>query len=218
MAIELPGQVFGEWTVLEDRGRSGGHAMVLARCSCGTEKVVRLKHLTSGASHSCHGFGSTVRTHGHASGSRHDTNRTTPEYNAWKMMRQRCSNPKNPNYKNYGARGIRVCEEWDRSFEAFLRDMGPRPSPDLSIDRINNDGNYEPGNCRWATDHQQQTNRGNNLLRSAFGEQKTLREWAEDSRCVVSFAALKTRVIRRRVDLQTAMTIPWQRGVAIAAR
>lgn len=89
-----------------------------------------------------------------------------PEYTTWKGMKNRCLNPRSPLYRHYGGRGIAVCERWQRSFEAFLDDMGRaprgrRPSghPKYSIDRINNDGNYEPGNCRWATWKQQAQNR-----------------------------------------------------------
>lgn len=82
----------------------------------------------------------------------------TPEYTVWAMMIQRCCNPKHVAYVNYGGRGITVCERWRNSFCAFLADMGFRPNG-LSIDRIDNDGNYEPGNCRWATDQQQSFNR-----------------------------------------------------------
>lgn len=82
----------------------------------------------------------------------------TNEYRIWAGMQQRCSNPNRPEYPNYGGRGIRVCERWG-DFELFLGDMGPRPGLEYSIDRINNDGNYEPGNCRWATKSEQQSNR-----------------------------------------------------------
>lgn len=80
--------------------------------------------------------------------------RRTPEYMAWNSMISRCSNPRHQGFHNYGGRGIRVCDRW-RSFSVFLADMGTRPSPQHSIDRINNDGNYEPANCRWATGSEQ---------------------------------------------------------------
>ncbi len=82
-----------------------------------------------------------------------------PLYSTWQNMRQRCVNPKHPAYSHYGERGVTVCERWSNSFKAFLEDMGEKPSPELSIDRIDNDGNYEPGNCRWATKSQQMLNR-----------------------------------------------------------
>ncbi len=90
------------------------------------------------------------------------------EYLCWWNMINRCANPQNPNFRNYGARGITVCKRWAESFEAFLIDMGRRPSPHHSIDRINNNGNYEPGNCRWATRSQQGHNTRNNKLTRAM--------------------------------------------------
>lgn len=81
-----------------------------------------------------------------------------PDYNCWKKMRNRCNNPNNGDYRYYGARGIRVCARWN-CFADFIADMGPRPTGRHTIDRINNDGNYEPGNCRWATMAQQNANR-----------------------------------------------------------
>lgn len=95
--------------------------------------------------------GRLVETHGHSK-------RRSPEYVAWATMLQRCNNPKASGYVNYGGRGIRVCARW-ATFEHFLADVGPRPEGKYSLDRINNERDYEPGNCRWATKQEQQRNR-----------------------------------------------------------
>lgn len=98
----------------------------------------------------------SLRRHGHAA--RNPLARS-PEYRAWDAMKSRCYNPKARGYAGYGGRGIAVCDRWRYSFENFLADMGERPSPEHSLDRIDNDGNYEPGNVRWATRSEQQRNR-----------------------------------------------------------
>jgi hypothetical protein len=113
--------------------------------------------------------GDRSRTHGRS---------RTPEYCCWQAMIQRCINPHRRGYENYGGRGISVCDRWRTSFENFTADMGPRP-PGHSLDRIDNDGNYEPGNCRWATNTVQLRNRGNNRLVTFNGETLTISEWAE---------------------------------------
>lgn len=110
---------------------------------------------------------------------RNSNERKTPEYVAWWSMRGRCLNKKDSeDYKRYGERGITVCREWD-SFENFLKDMGRRPSEDYSLDRIDNNGNYEPSNCRWATKKQQSRNRRTNRLLTYKNQTKPLCEWSD---------------------------------------
>lgn len=102
----------------------------------------------------------------------------TPEYITWLSMRQRCCDPSHTSWKNYGARGVTVCERWKDSFENFLADLGPKPSRKHSLDRITATGNYEPGNCRWTTHKEQQNNRRNNRCVEIDGTKMTLAEAA----------------------------------------
>lgn len=124
-------------------------------CDCGVEKKISGKALASGLTKSC-GCLNSERSrerhlvHGMAG---------TSEYRTWQHMLYRCHNNKAKEYQNYGGRGISVCGQWRRSFEAFFDHVGLKPRPDLSIDRIDNDGDYEPGNVRWATSKQQNENR-----------------------------------------------------------
>lgn len=120
------------------------------RCDCGRTTIVRSEQLRSGHTRSCGCLGrdkviERSTKHGHCVGQT-----KTPEYQAWSKAIDRCRNPRTTGFENYGGRGIAVCSRWLNSFEDFLADMGPRPRRH-SLDRINNDGDYEPANCRWAT-------------------------------------------------------------------
>lgn len=116
---------------------------------------------------------SRKKIHGETAGGKR-----SPEYSLWKQMRNRCSNPKNQNFVEYGARGIKVCAEWE-TFLPFLKDIGRRPSPKHSLDRINPNGNYEPENCRWVTSGVQQRNRRNTVRLTLGGVTLGLQDWAE---------------------------------------
>jgi len=124
-------------------------------------------------------------------------------------MRRRCSDPRNKRYASYGGRGIKVCPAWAGDFEVFYvwaRTAGYGSG--LTIERVDNDGDYEPGNCRWATRAEQALNSRRNVHLTAFGETKTIKEWADDPRCVVSEEALRLRVSRRRWEAERALTTP----------
>jgi hypothetical protein len=157
-----PGEEFGLLTVLHETERDpkSGRRRVMVQCKCGTVKPVVVKDLLAGSYRSCGCYRATLLKEGLHSTHRHWVNRRpSPEYQSWNQAKQRCHNPLHAEYGKYGAKGIRMCERWLNSFEAFLEDMGPRPHPDMSLDRIDNTKGYEPGNCRWATKAEQAKNR-----------------------------------------------------------
>lgn len=130
----------------------------LCRCDCGTETIIPGDNLRRAITKSCGCLRTEVtRSRSYKHGHNIRGHRSS-SYRSWANMIERCTNPHDTDWKNYGGRGIAVCDRWRHSFEAFLEDMGEKP-PGHSIDRINNDGNYEPGNCRWATASEQQHNK-----------------------------------------------------------
>ncbi|MER5882692.1 hypothetical protein ABT160_02570 [Streptomyces sp. NPDC001941] len=147
------GARFGKLTVTGERIPTR-QATVPVRCDCGTEKVAFV-HQLGVQVNSC---GQCLRAPVHHGKSR------TPEYRAWMRMIQRCTNPNNSNWSRYGGRGISVAACFRHDFEAFLREIGPRPTPSHSVDRIDNDRGYEPGNVRWATPSEQALNRSPRTL------------------------------------------------------
>ena len=163
------GTRFERWTVLSYEG----HSRYQCLCDCGQSTFVRADRLRNGQSRSCGCIQKEVATklattHGCA---------RTPTYLIWRGMLQRCQNPGSRIYKYYGGRGIAICERWQK-FENFAADMGERPDG-LTIDRINNDGNYEPSNCRWASKKEQSQNSSRKRLVAFNGVTKNLCEWTE---------------------------------------
>jgi hypothetical protein len=175
------GTVFSRLTIVGAPERHDQRWYVLCRCECGTEKLLQCKHLTSGATVSCgcvrRGLPNLKnRTHGNCSGE----SKASPTYLSWIAAKSRCEDVKDRDYANYGGRGIKMCERWLGDFSAFLSDMGERPAG-MTLDRFPNaDGDYEPGNCRWATHREQQNNRRNNVLIEHNGQMKTCTQVARE--------------------------------------
>lgn len=173
MKAHLEGQRFGRLTVLQKAEARNGKQRWLCMCDCGGRNTVATGSLRSGHIQSCGCLyvesRGTRRTHGKSK---------LPEYRVWKSMITRCENRTRDFWKRYGGRGIYVCDRWRNDFTAFLRDMGPRPSSGHTIERINNDGNYEPDNCRWATYEEQGQNTSRARRITFDGQTMSIGGWA----------------------------------------
>ena len=175
MLVDLRGKKFGRLVPIEVVGSDKYSKHIWkCKCDCGNTTYATTGLLTSGKTKSCgcykqDEFKQRVTTHGMTN---------TRVYGIWQQMKDRCLNSKNPHFYCYGGRGITVCERWKNSFENFLSDMG-NPNNDLSIDRIDPDGNYEPSNCRWATVYQQAHNKRNTIRVTIDGVTDTIDKWEE---------------------------------------
>lgn len=206
---DLRGRRFGRLTAVEYAGHSQGSRVSLWRCvcDCGGSTTSSAYNLKIGNSGSC-GCRRKETLAGYAT---HGASKTA-EYRSWLAMKKRCGNPMDKHYADYGGRGVAVCERWRQSFENFLADMGTKPSPAHTLDRIDNDGNYEPGNCRWATIHEQASNRRNNRIIEFENEKATIQEWSR--RLGITISTLDYRL--RAWPMRLAMTLP--HGSAVRRR
>lgn len=183
--------------------------MYECRCDCGTEKTVPYNNLKSGATKSCGCYRLEIMAeerkkshprHGHTAGGR-----PTTEYKAWCHLVSRCTNSDDPAWHRYGGRGITVCDRWRGSFEAFLEDMGPKPSPDLTIERVDNDKGYYKENCVWATRRQQADNTRKAVHHELDGETHNQSEWGRVNgikQCTISLR------LKRGWSKEEALTRP----------
>jgi hypothetical protein len=195
------GEVFGRLTVIEEAEKQHGRIAYLCQCECGNQVIVSANKLRKGHTQSC---GCLKKERTSEAKKTHGMQHTT-EYNTWIGMKTRCFNPKNQDFKNYGGRGIIVCDEWKDSFETFYTDMGAKPEG-YSIDRIDVDGNYEPSNCRWATRSEQQRNRTDNHLLTYKEETKTMIEWSDELK--IKYSVLKDRITRYQWSVERAFSQP----------
>lgn len=185
----ISGQRFGKLVALSFTGTRSGKPLWLCACDCGNQCIRLARCLCSKNSTKSCGCIVTDFCKSHA---KHRMGHTRI-YGIWRNMRYRCNNSKCSMYRYYGGRGIRICDRWG-SFEAFLADMGERPTAQHSLDRIDNDGNYEPSNCRWATHFEQHnhTNATHNITLN--GITKCIAEWARSSG--INLSTLQSRIRR----------------------
>ena len=204
---DLTGQRFGRLVVVKRHPITSqwGNLLWECQCDCGKTSVARSNNLIAGKTASC-GCGRVEHhiTHG---------KRHSPEYYAWANMIQRCTTPTNPGYAFYGGRGIKVCDEWLKSFEVFYADMGPRPSADHSVERRDVNGNYESSNCFWATKTQQNNNTRRNVYYEFGGRRITEAQLAHEHG--LSQQTLRGR-LARGMTLEEALAKPvrvgWSKG------
>lgn len=191
--IDLVGRTFGTLTVVAPAQSVASGAAWDCVCNCGrTRSRIAAVNLKSGHTTSCGSCARSVARMKHGESTVGGRRKATVEYTTWVSILGRCYNDKCKDYRNYGARGILMCERWRNSFESFLGDMGRRPSAKHSIDRFpDTNGNYEPSNCRWATATEQARNKRSTLVVEHAGERLLLIEWAE--RLGVKYATLWQR-------------------------
>lgn len=203
MALDLTGRKIHRLTALKLTRKRGKRAWEVV-CECGTRMVMVTEHFLRGKTKSCGCYAREIAP------MRSSQNRTThgfartPIYNAWCAMMRRCYNKSSNRYRHYGGRGITVCARWHNVVN-FVNDMSPRPDG-YSLDRINNDGNYEPSNCRWATRQQQIYNRQVTRRVAYRGEKRTMRELSQ--LCGLRPSILASRIFYNNWTVERAMSTP----------
>jgi len=171
----LVGERYGRLTVAKFGGRRNRRSYWVCVCDCGAEVEIRADSIRSGSTTSC---GCAQKQAVSEANSKHGMCES-PEYIAWTQARYRCGKKDHPNYRNYGGRGISVCDRWQDSFDAFYADMGPRPSDKHSLERVDNDKGYSPENCKWATSKEQGNNKRSCRIIEHEGVSLNVTQWAQ---------------------------------------
>jgi len=205
--MPMEGKKIARLTVISFAYKKNNKAHWNCRCDCGSLVAVNGVHLRNGNTKSCGCWKLEASSRTGKSNTTHGL-RHRSEYRIWVLMKSRCYNPKDKGYKNYGGRGIIVSERWKDNFENFLTDMGPRPSKKFSIERQDNDGNYEPGNCHWATDQEQANNRRTNVIVSYKGIDLTIMNAIRVAGNVVSKTTVLHRINRLGWNITRAVETP----------
>jgi hypothetical protein len=198
---DLSGRVFGRLTVISRGENFGVGVGWLCQCKCGNVKNVRSACLRKGYTLSC---GCYHRDRTRESHLTHGMSRK-PEYQAWNHMIQRCYNERTCNFTNYGGRGISVCVRWRKSFLNFFKDMGKKPSPKHSIDRLDNSKGYSPSNCRWSDQFQQASNKRGIRDITFLGETMCLKAWCR--KLNLRYKNTHKRIFIRGWDVERAFTV-----------
>lgn len=195
---DISGRKFGKLTIIEPSHREKGKWLWRCICECGNDKYFAISgDLKSGNTTSCGCLrGNALKMS------------DTALYQRWYKIRARCKEQKNKDYPRYGGRGIKICSDWSDRFENFVRDMGYPPEKH-EIDRIDNNGNYEPGNCRWVTSSINNNNRSSNILITAFGETLNITQWAH--KMGINRETLGKRIRTGNLTIEEALTIKGKR-------
>lgn len=204
-SVIIPGQRFGRLIIIREIEEQPPFRIILCRCDCGVEIPVRLNSLRTGNTTSCGCFRKEVVS---AKNLTHGMSQTSI-YQTWKGMIKRCENPNDSVYRYYGGRGIKVCTRWRESFDAFLKDVGIPPENQTSIDRIDNERGYEPGNVRWVNRMMQPRNRRSNRNITIDGMTHCLSEWCEIYDA--PYATVGRRIREHGMTPIEALTTPFHR-------
>jgi hypothetical protein len=215
---DLTGQRFGRLLVLSYEGRGPGQSLWHAQCDCGRDTICGGANLRAGTTRSCgcihrefvSELGRRSAKHGEFSGGQKPSR--SKEYNIWRGIVSRCTVPGSKYWPFYGGRGIAVCERWRGGFEAFLADVGRSPGPEYSLDRIDNDKGYEPGNVRWATHREQARNRRGNRFVTYRGARMTVAEAVDRSGVRYATALRRLKLGWSEEDTFEQPTRYWRRA------